>query len=45
MISEYAEFEQALMMSLADYTDPIPGVIETVEALRNRGLKIGSTTG
>ncbi|GAB6256658.1 MULTISPECIES: phosphonoacetaldehyde hydrolase [Peribacillus] len=41
----YAEFEPALMMSLADYTDPIPGVIETVEALRNRGLKIGSTTG
>ncbi|MBO0999740.1 phosphonoacetaldehyde hydrolase [Bacillus sp. SD075] len=41
----YAEFEPALMMSLADYTDPIPGVIETVKALRNRGLKIGSTTG
>ncbi|MEK4065989.1 phosphonoacetaldehyde hydrolase [Peribacillus sp. FSL R5-0717] len=41
----YAEFEPALMMSLADYTGPIPGVIETVEALRNRGLKIGSTTG
>ncbi|MDM5285871.1 phosphonoacetaldehyde hydrolase [Peribacillus frigoritolerans] len=41
----YAEFEPALMMSLADYTDPIPGVIETVEALRDRGLKIGSTTG
>ncbi|MGE7905036.1 phosphonoacetaldehyde hydrolase [Peribacillus sp. NPDC094092] len=41
----YAEFEPALMMSLADYTDPIPGVIETVEVLRNRGLKIGSTTG
>ncbi|WP_285765748.1 phosphonoacetaldehyde hydrolase [Peribacillus sp. SI8-4] len=41
----YAEFEPALMVSLADYTDPIPGVIETVEALKNRGLKIGSTTG
>ncbi|PJN89439.1 phosphonoacetaldehyde hydrolase [Bacillus sp. mrc49] len=41
----YAEFEPALMVSLADYTDPIPGVIETVEVLRKRGLKIGSTTG
>lgn len=41
----YADFEPALMASLADYTDPIPGVIETVEALRKQGLKIGSTTG
>lgn len=41
----YAEFEPALMASLSEYTDPIPGVIETVEELRNRGLKIGSTTG
>ena len=41
----YAEFEPALMGSLSTYTDPIPNVIETVEALRNQGLKIGSTTG
>ncbi|MGG0670516.1 phosphonoacetaldehyde hydrolase [Lederbergia citrisecunda] len=41
----YAEFEPALMASLADYTNPIPGVLETVEALRKLGLKIGSTTG
>ncbi|MDW0114308.1 phosphonoacetaldehyde hydrolase [Sporosarcina saromensis] len=41
----YAEFEPALMSSLSAYTDPIPGVIETVQALRNEGLKIGSTTG
>lgn len=41
----YAEFEPALMTSLADYTDPIPEVIETIAALRNQGLKIGSTTG
>lgn len=41
----YAKFEPALMASLSEYTDPIPGVIETVEALRAEGLKIGSTTG
>lgn len=41
----YAEFEPALMASLSEYTDPIPGVIDTVEALRAAGLKIGSTTG
>lgn len=41
----YAEFEPALMTSLSEYTDPIPGVIETVAALKAQGLKIGSTTG
>ena len=41
----YAEFEPALMSSLAHYTDPIPGVVETVALLKNQGLKIGSTTG
>ena len=41
----YAEFEPALMASLSEYTDPIPGVIETVEVLKSQGLKIGSTTG
>ncbi|WP_342513800.1 phosphonoacetaldehyde hydrolase [Sporosarcina sp. FSL K6-1522] len=41
----YAEFVPALMASLSTYTDPIPGVIETVEALKAQGLKIGSTTG
>ncbi|GIP28557.1 hypothetical protein J23TS9_36870 [Paenibacillus sp. J23TS9] len=41
----YAEFEPALMASLSEYTDPIPGVIQTVEALRAKGLKFGSTTG
>ncbi|MFC7679141.1 phosphonoacetaldehyde hydrolase [Paenibacillus sp. GCM10028914] len=41
----YTEFEPALMASLSEYTDPIPGVIETVQVLRNQGLKLGSTTG
>lgn len=41
----YAEFEPALMATLSDYTDPIPTVIEAMEVLRERGLKVGSTTG
>lgn len=41
----YVQFEQALMVSLGEYTDPIPEVTDTVQKLRNRGLKIGSTTG
>ncbi|WP_102273455.1 phosphonoacetaldehyde hydrolase [Cytobacillus massiliigabonensis] len=41
----YAEFEPALMSSLKEYTDPIPGVAETVQKLKEMGLKVGSTTG
>ncbi len=41
----YAEFEPALLVSLSEYTDPIPEVIETVQEIRSQGLKIGSTTG
>ncbi|GIN40081.1 phosphonoacetaldehyde hydrolase [Heyndrickxia oleronia] len=41
----YAEFEPALMSSLAEYTDLIPEVKEAVQTLRSQGLKIGSTTG
>lgn len=43
--SLYEKFEPALLATLAEYTDPIPEVIETVQELRNQGLKIGSTTG
>lgn len=43
--NRYADFKTALFASLRDYTDPIPDVIETVQALRAKGLKIGSTTG
>lgn len=38
-------FEQYLFASLAEYTDPIPGVIPVVEQLRAGGIKVGSTTG
>lgn len=41
----YEQFEKQLMVSLAEYTTPIQGVIETVEWLRANDIKIGSTTG
>lgn len=39
------EFEKYLFASLQEYTTPIPGVIETIESLKQAGIKIGSTTG
>lgn len=41
----YEQFEHQLMISLAEYTTPIQGVLETVEWLRANNIKIGSTTG
>ncbi|MEK4701725.1 phosphonoacetaldehyde hydrolase [Solibacillus sp. FSL R7-0668] len=41
----YEQFEHQLMISLAQYTTPIHGVIETVKWLRANNIKIGSTTG
>lgn len=41
----YQSFEKHLFSSLRDFTDPIPGVLEVVENLRSRDIKIGSTTG
>lgn len=41
----YASFEPLLLASLKEYTQPLPEVIETVQELRAKGLKIGSTTG
>lgn len=41
----YADFQQILFNTLAQYADPIPGVVETVEKLRAADIKIGSTTG
>lgn len=41
----YADFEPILFSILPNYCTPIPGAIELVEKLRDRGIKIGSTTG
>ncbi|WP_371377633.1 phosphonoacetaldehyde hydrolase [Sporomusa aerivorans] len=41
----YAQFEPLLLGSLAEFTEPLPGVLQTVDAIRGKGLKIGSTTG
>jgi phosphonoacetaldehyde hydrolase len=41
----FAGFESSLMKTLAQYTDPKPEVLETVEKLKGQGLKIGSTSG
>ena len=41
----YADFEPALMSILPKYTDIIDGVIPVCAELRDRGIKIGSTTG
>ena len=41
----YACFEPLLLASLRTYTDPLPEVVQTVQLLRDAGLKIGSTTG
>lgn len=41
----YEKFEAKLREVVADYSKPIEGVVETIEKLREMGLKIGSTTG
>ena len=41
----YADFIPQQMESLAQHSDVISGVSETIARLRARGLKIGSTTG
>lgn len=41
----YGRFEPKLLGVLDQFTDPKPGVIDAVAALRDAGLKIGSTTG
>ena len=43
--SLFADFIPMQMDCLAAYSSVIPGVPATVEALRTRGIKIGSTTG
>ncbi|KFI99125.1 phosphonoacetaldehyde hydrolase [Bifidobacterium stellenboschense] len=41
----YAHFEPKLLSILDGFADPKPGVVDAVAALREAGLKIGSTTG
>ena len=41
----YQEFEDTLRQVVAEYSTPLPGVVETVAKLREQGLRIGSTTG
>lgn len=38
-------FESLLLASLKEYSDLLPHVLDTVRALKEMGLKIGSTTG
>lgn len=45
LIEIYNSFERNLLMTLGDYATPIKGVVETVNILREQGIKIGSTTG
>jgi phosphonoacetaldehyde hydrolase len=41
----FADFQPLQLQVLADYADLIPGTLETLTALRKRGIIIGSTTG
>lgn len=41
----YDFFERNIMTNLHEYTDLIPGILQVQEYLRNRNIKIGSTTG
>ena len=41
----YQAMEQAMVAVIARHSDPVPGLLETVAALRAMGIKIGSCTG
>jgi phosphonoacetaldehyde hydrolase len=41
----YSDFIPLQVAILADYADPIPGVVALAAELHERGIKIGSTTG
>ena len=41
----YESYEPSLLSILDQYSDPKPYVLETVKVLRDKGIKIGSTTG
>lgn len=44
-VSLYNEFEPMLLEALPKHSELIPGVLEVVNKLREKGIKIGSTTG
>ncbi len=41
----FADFVPAQIACLSAYSTVIPGTIDTIDALRSRGIKIGTTTG
>jgi phosphonoacetaldehyde hydrolase len=41
----FADFVPLQLACLSEYSDLIPGTLDAVEAMRRRGIKIGSTTG
>ncbi|MCS7221579.1 MAG: phosphonoacetaldehyde hydrolase [Anaerolineae bacterium] len=41
----FAHFVKLQISVLADYADPIPGLLDVLKELRGRGVKVGSTTG
>ena len=41
----YSDLEPALASIVSKYSNPVPGLLELAEALRNKGIKIGTTTG
>lgn len=41
----FRDFQPLQMQCLAEYADLIPGTLDTVAALRARGVRVGSTTG
>ncbi|MDF2723150.1 MAG: phosphonoacetaldehyde hydrolase [Paenibacillus sp.] len=41
----YRRFEAALFATLGAHTEPVPGALELVRALRHEGIRIGSTSG
>ena len=43
--SLYERFEEVLFASLENFAEPVPGILDLQKELRNRGIKIGSTTG
>jgi phosphonoacetaldehyde hydrolase len=41
----FADFVPLQLACIAEYAQPVPGLLPTIAALRDRGIKIGATTG